>query len=102
MRTAAQRSDLIFRWFQRQVAEDDFVMSSAVSEEPVVYIVDDDDSLRKALKRLLHAAGYETRAYASAGEFVLSDRNNRRGCLLLDVRMPGPSGLDLQEALARK
>ena len=77
-------------------------MSSPGSEEPVVYVVDDDDSLRKALTRLLHAAGYEVRAYASAGDFVLSDRDNRRGCVLLDVRMPGPSGLDLQEALAKE
>jgi FixJ family two-component response regulator len=84
------------------LAEDDFVMSSPVSEEPVLYVVDDDDSLRKALTRLLHAAGYEVRAYASVGDFVLSDRDNRRGCVLLDVRMPGPSGLDLQEALAKE
>jgi FixJ family two-component response regulator len=77
-------------------------MSSPVSEKPVVYVVDDDDSLRKALTRLLHAAGYEVRGYASAGDFVLSDRENRRGCVLLDVRMPGPSGLDLQEALAKE
>jgi FixJ family two-component response regulator len=102
MRTPAQRFDLIFPRFQQQLAEDDFVMSSAVSEEPVVYIVEDDDSLRKALMRLLRAAGYEVRAYTSAGEFILSDRDNRRGCVLLDVRMPGPSGLDLQEALAKE
>jgi RNA polymerase sigma factor (sigma-70 family) len=83
------------------LAEDDFVMSSPVAEKPVVYVVDDDDSLRKAVTRLLHASGYEVRAYASAGDFVLTDRHNRRGCVLLDVRMPGPSGLDLQEALAK-
>ncbi len=77
-------------------------MSSPDSDEPVVYIVDDDDSLRKAVTRLLHAAGYEVRAYASAGDFLLSDRDNRRGCVLLDVRMPGPSGLDLQEALVKE
>ena len=77
-------------------------MSSPVSEKPVVYVVDDDDSLRKALTRLLHAAGYEVRAYSSAGEFALASRDNRRGCVLLDVRMPGPSGLDLQEALAKE
>jgi FixJ family two-component response regulator len=84
------------------LAEDDFAMSSPVSEKPVVYIVDDDDSLRKALTRLLRAAGYEVRAYASVGDFAISDRDNRRGCVLLDVRMPGPSGLDLQEALAKE
>src|SRR5262245_22820811 len=78
-------------------------MTSPVSEKPIVHVVDDDDSLRKAVTRLLRAAGYDVRAYASAGDFALASReNDRRGCVLLDVRMPGPSGLDLQEALARE
>jgi FixJ family two-component response regulator len=69
---------------------------------PIVHVVDDDDSVRTAVQRLLQAAGYEVRGYASAGEFLLgrSDRD-APGCVVLDVRMPGPSGLDLQEALAR-
>ena len=78
------------------------MMISPGSEPPLVHVVDDDDSLRKAITRLLRAAGYEVRAYSSAGEFALSHRDNRRGCVLLDMRMPGPSGLDLQEALARE
>lgn len=79
------------------------MMASSASEKPIVHLVDDDDSLRKAVTRLLRAAGYDVRAYASAGEFALASReNNKRGCVLLDVRMPGPSGLDLQEALARE
>jgi len=78
-------------------------MTAPVSEKPIVYVVDDDDSLRKAVARLLRAAGYEVCAYASAGDFALANRERtRRGCVLLDVRMPGPSGLDLQEALARE
>ena len=77
-------------------------MTAPDSEKPIVHVVDDDDSLRKAVTRLLRAAGYEVRAYASAGDFALSDRDNRRGCVLLDLRMPGPSGLDLQEALAKE
>jgi FixJ family two-component response regulator len=78
-------------------------VTSTVSEKPIVHVVDDDDSLRKAVTRLLRAAGYDVRAYASAGDFALASReNNRRGCVLLDVRMPGPSGLDLQEALAKE
>jgi RNA polymerase sigma factor (sigma-70 family) len=78
-------------------------MPSSGSEKPIIHVVDDDDSLRKAVTRLLRAAGYDVRVYASAGEFLLASReNNRRGCVLLDVRMPGPSGLDLQEALARE
>ena len=77
--------------------------TSAALEKPIVHVVDDDDSLRKAVTRLLRAAGYDVRAYTSAGDFALAGRdNNRRGCVLLDVRMPGPSGLDLQEALAKE
>lgn len=68
---------------------------------PLIHIVDDDDSLRSALQRLLAAAGYRVKAYASAGEFLLDPPADAPGCLLLDLRMPGPSGLDLQEALAR-
>jgi FixJ family two-component response regulator len=78
-------------------------MTSSVSEKPIVHVIDDDDSLRKAVTRLLHAAGYDVRAYASAGDFALANREkNKRGCVLLDMRMPGPSGLELQEALARE
>jgi FixJ family two-component response regulator len=78
-------------------------MTLPISEKPVVHVVDDDDSLRKAVTRLLHAAGYDVRAYASAGDFALASREkDRRGCVLLDVRMPGPSGLDLQEVIARE
>ena len=72
------------------------MMTSFVSEKPIVHVVDDDDSLRKAVTRLLRAAGYDVCTYASAGDFALASRDNRRGCVLLDVRMPGPSGLDLQ------
>jgi len=67
----------------------------------VVHLVDDDDSLRAALQRLLSAAGYRVQAYASAGEFLLDPPADAPGCLLLDLRMPGPSGLELQEALDR-
>ena len=68
----------------------------------VIHIVDDDASIRTALARLLQVAGYRVRTYPSAGEFLLSDPGNEPGCVLLDVRMPGPSGLDLQDALARR
>ena len=68
---------------------------------PLIHVVDDDDSLRSALQRLLAVAGYRVKAYASAGEFLLDPPADAPGCLLLDLRMPGPSGLDLQEALAR-
>jgi FixJ family two-component response regulator len=69
---------------------------------PVVHVVDDDASLRSALAGLLRASGFEVRAYESAGEFLLDDIATRGGCLLLDLRLAGPSGLDLQDALVRR
>lgn len=69
--------------------------------EAVIHVVDDDDSLRTALMRLLDYAGYATRGYASAGEFLVSEPGVSRGCLLVDLELPGPSGLDLQLALQR-
>jgi len=64
-----------------------------------IRIVDDDESLRNALSRLLRLHGYETEVFASAGEFLMKKNSNSPGCMLLDIRMPGPSGLELQEAL---
>ena len=69
-----------------------------MSTSPVIHVVDDDDSLRTALLRLLTAAGFEVRGYASSGEFLLHPPVGS-GCVLLDVRLPGPSGLDLQDAM---
>jgi FixJ family two-component response regulator len=69
---------------------------------PIIHVVDDDDSLRKAVMRLLRAAGYEVCGYASAGEFLLARPGNTPGCVVLDVRMPGPSGLDLQVAFGEQ
>jgi FixJ family two-component response regulator len=66
-----------------------------------IHVVDDDESLRTALMRLLRAAGYAVRAYASAGDFLLNKPENAPGCVVLDVRMPGPSGFELQEAIAK-
>lgn len=75
--------------------------TAAVTERQIVHVVDDDESLRTAMSRLLTAAGYAVRTYASAGEFALARNGEISGCVLLDVRMPGPSGLDLQDSLAR-
>ena len=69
--------------------------------EPLIHLVDDDEPLRVALQRLLGAAGYRVRSYGSAGEFLLDPPADEPGCLLLDLRLPGPSGLDLQQALER-
>jgi FixJ family two-component response regulator len=66
-----------------------------------VFLVDDDASVRKALTRLISAAGYDVQAFASAREFLdhLRANGERTACLVLDVRMPGLSGLDLQQEL---
>lgn len=69
---------------------------------PVIHIIDDDASMRDALERLLSVLGFEVRQYTSAGEFLLAWPVELPGCLLLDVRMPGPSGLELQQALAQR
>ena len=69
---------------------------------PLIHIVDDDEPMRSALLRLLGEAGFEARAYGSAGEFFLQPLPDRPGCLLLDVRLPGPSGLELQAAFQRQ
>ena len=66
---------------------------------PVVFVVDDDASVRKSLARLVKTAGYEVEAFASVGEFLARAPFEGPGCLLLDVRMPGRTGLDLQETL---
>ena len=67
---------------------------------PVVLIVDDEPSVRKSLARLVTAAGYGVEVFASAREFLARPQDDAPACLVLDVRMPGLSGLDLQQALA--
>ena len=67
---------------------------------PVVHVVDDDASFLVALARLLRAAGYTVRTFASAAEF-LAQRGDAAGCVVADLRMPGMDGLDLQQALLR-
>lgn len=68
----------------------------------LVHVVEDDEALRMALKRLLSSAGYAVRDYASAGEFLVSEPGEWTGCLLVDLVLGGPSGLELQQALLRQ
>jgi FixJ family two-component response regulator len=70
------------------------------SKVPTVFVVDDDASVRGAVARLLHSAGYQTETFASAEGFLAQSRFDAPGCILLDVRMPGLNGLELQQALA--
>ena len=65
-----------------------------------VFVVDDDMSVRKALERLLRSAGYRALTFESAEDFLDSTSSRSEGCLILDIRLPGITGLDLQEKLA--
>jgi len=69
-------------------------------DEPLVHIVDDDESLAAGLKSLFRSVGLESRAYGSAADFSAAPRPDRPGCVVLDVRLPGISGLDFQAQLA--
>jgi FixJ family two-component response regulator len=66
---------------------------------PLVFVVDDNPSVRKSLSRLLSAAGYAVEAFESAREFLAREPFEGPCCLVLDVRMPGLTGIELQEAL---
>jgi FixJ family two-component response regulator len=70
--------------------------------EAVIHIVDDDESMRVALTRLLSHAGYAVRSYNSAGDFLVAEPALLPGCLLLDMELPGPGGLELQHAMQRQ
>ena len=69
---------------------------------PLISVVDDDESVRESLPDLLRAFGFTARAFSSAEEFLASDDLCKTNCLILDVAMPGLSGPDLQQELARR
>lgn len=73
-----------------------------LAREATVYIVDDDAAVRDSLSLLLGVKGFRTACFASAESFLASHRPGEAGCLLLDVRMPGMSGLELQAELASR
>lgn len=72
------------------------------AESPLVYVVDDDEAFRDSLRWLLESAGYRVTAFPDAGSFLASCQPGTGTCLLLDVRMPGWSGLELQEEMHRR
>ncbi|MGO4394514.1 response regulator transcription factor [Variovorax sp. M-6] len=74
--------------------------SNTDGEIPTIRLIDDDVSFRRALQRLLRAAGHRVAEYGSVGEMLLEGIGSAPGCLVLDIHMPGPSGLDLQEMIA--
>ena len=73
-----------------------------MNRTPAVIVVDDDDAVRTSLRLLLKSAGHTTLAYASANEFLTEWNPAQPGCLVLDVRMPGMSGIELQAELNRR
>ena len=85
---------------------DDSVMhldrDMSVAERPLLSVVDDDESVRESLPDLLRKFGFAARAFSSAQEFLSSDSVDETKCLILDVAMPGMSGLDLQQELKRR
>jgi FixJ family two-component response regulator len=68
---------------------------------PIVFVVDDESAVGVSIKRLLHSVGLEARHFTSASEFLRAKRPDAPGCLVLDVRLPDLSGLDLQQELAK-
>jgi FixJ family two-component response regulator len=69
--------------------------------QPTVFVIDDDASMRRALSYLLASAGYKVETYSSAKAFLTRENYEGVGCILLDVRMPGLNGMELQEKLLR-
>jgi FixJ family two-component response regulator len=70
-------------------------------DQPVVFVIDDDDSVRRSLDRLLRSVDLDVETFASAQEFLKRTLPDRPSCVVLDLRLPGPSGLELQESLIR-
>jgi FixJ family two-component response regulator len=75
---------------------------TAQSLTATIHVVEDDDSFRISLLRMLAANGFTAKGYRCAGEFLLTDPVHEPGCVLLDISMPGPSGMDLLKALHLK
>src|SRR5215510_12629791 len=73
-----------------------------MATRPLVSVVDDDESVRESLPDLLREFGFTAQAFASAEEFLASDRIDETNCLILDVAMPGMSGPDLHRELLRR
>ena len=76
-------------------------MTTALETEPIVFVVDDDPSMRKALANLFRSVGLRAEVFGSARELLETELPDVASCLVLDIRLPGPSGLDFQAELAK-
>jgi len=74
--------------------------NATTEQVPAIVVIDDDASMRKALDNLFKSVGFEVELFSSPQEFLQSERPDRPGCIVLDVRFPGRSGLDMQRDLA--
>ena len=72
------------------------------SQSPLVFVVDDDASVRKSLKRLLRSANYESEVFESASDFLERPPHPGPACVIVDVQMPGVNGIDFQKALIQR
>jgi FixJ family two-component response regulator len=72
------------------------------SKSPLVFVIDDDESVRKSLRRLLRSADYESEVFKSASDFLARPPHPGPACLIVDVQMPGLNGLEFQEALIQR
>jgi FixJ family two-component response regulator len=70
-----------------------------ISSNSLVFLIDDDASVRKGVSRLLRSAGYKSEVFASASNFLKREQHSGPACVIVDVRMPGINGMDLQQAL---
>jgi FixJ family two-component response regulator len=70
-----------------------------IKERAMIYVIDDDESVRKAFKRLLRSVDLEAETFSSAEEFLKNPKPNKNACIIIDIRMPGLTGLDLQRRL---
>lgn len=71
-------------------------------DEPIVHVVDDDELMRRSIDDLLRSVGYAVRLYGRAEDFLAAELSDGPGCVIVDVRMPGPSGLELQTSLTER
>jgi FixJ family two-component response regulator len=72
------------------------------SQSPLVFVIDDDESVRKSLKRLLRSANYESEIFESASDFLARPPHPGPACVIVDVQMPGVNGIDFQKALIQR